>query len=99
MKKVILWDKTSLFIKDDQLPALEKKLEGTTKFWLSHAGGRDLLSPSAVYRVTNAGREAPDTVPETHRIEAPPETPEQKARIEANKAKIRKILAEAKKKK
>ena len=54
MKKVILFDRSYLVIRDEQEKVLETKLNGTAKFWLNHLNGRDLIDPRAVARVTQA---------------------------------------------
>jgi hypothetical protein len=54
MHKVIFWTKDYVVIEDSKVPALEQAMNGKKAFWLNHVGGRDLISPGSISRVTKA---------------------------------------------
>lgn len=71
MKKIILFDRRYIVIKDEKMPQLEEALSDHQKFSITAYDGREyLLDPRAILVVEPAGRED-YSIPEERRIEAP----------------------------
>lgn len=81
MRKVIFKDRSYVFIKDEQEPAVLKNIAAKKTFKLNHAYGYEIVAWNEIARITSAGNEYVD--PNIKKIEAPkaPElTDEQRAK-------------------
>lgn len=91
MRKVIFFDKSCVFIKDEQEALLLKSIQNKKAFKLNHAAGYDIVQPGAIARITNAGRDYQRPDPKVKQIAAPEISAEQRAK---NIKKLDKIRAD-----
>lgn len=99
MKKCIFWDKSVVFIEDEQQDSVELAMSRKNGFKLNHVGAKrpDWVAHGSIARITQANyQEYQHLLPKIeNRIEAPKAaepTPEQIAKTEKLKAEIREKL-------
>lgn len=93
MKKVILWDKSTIYVTDEQAVKIMRAKQLGKSIQVSMPGGDyEFLAPNAVTRITGAGYEMPEQVDKDHRIESKVElTDEDRAK---NHEKIQQMKAD-----